>query len=173
VFEYNLRQIPARLKNTNEGDIVYFGDDLGTQKALPISPAAWRKYLKPCYHKIYAPVREANRIVYMHTDGCIYDIIPDLIECGVQVLNPQIRANGLDNLVRTCKGKVCINLDLDRQMFPFATPKEIHAHIKACAEAMYMPEGGLMLAAECGADVPLENIYAICDALMEFRSYKG
>ncbi|GHU75520.1 hypothetical protein AGMMS49992_19690 [Clostridia bacterium] len=173
VLAYNLTQAQPILDKTQPLDVVTFGDDLGTQKALPISPVMWRKYLKPCFKAIYAPFRAADRIIYMHTDGCIHDIIPDLIECGVQVLNPQIRANGLDNLVRTCKGKVCINLDLDRQMFPFASPKEVHNHIAECVRAMYMPEGGLMLIAECAADVPLDNIRAICDALMEFREYKG
>lgn len=173
VRDYNLRQARILLPKTKELDVVYFGDDLGTQRALPIRPELWRKYLKPCYQSIYAPFRAGNRIVYMHSDGCIYDIIPDLIECGVQILNPQIRANGLDNLVRTCKGKVCVNLDLDRQMFPFAVPEQIHDHIEKCVRAMYLPEGGLMLQAECGADVPLENIQAICDALMEFRQYAG
>ncbi|NLG23930.1 MAG: hypothetical protein GX558_01135, partial [Clostridiales bacterium] len=130
-------------------------------------------YLKPLYQRIYAPFRAAGRIVYMHTDGCIHEVIPDMIECGVQILNPQIRANGLDNLVRTCKGKVCVNLDLDRQLFPFATPAQIIEHVRECVEALYMPEGGLMLTAECAADVPLENIEAICQALMTYRAYRG
>ena len=107
----------------------------------------------------------------MHTDGHIHEIIPDLIECGVNVVNPQIRANGLDNLVRVCKGKVCVNIDLDRQMFPFGTPADIDAHIREVVEKLGAPEGGLWLSAECAPDVPLENIEAICLALEKYRAY--
>ena len=154
-------------------EVLYFGDDPGMQKSLPMNPKKGRKYLKPCYKKLYGMVHEANRYVYMHTDGCIYEIIPDLKECGVDVLNPQIGANGLDQLERTCKGKICINLDLDRQHFPYFTPKEIDEHVREAVTRLYLPEGGLMLLAECAADVPLENIEAICSALEKYRLCRG
>jgi hypothetical protein len=175
VLAYNLRQarlLLARLKDRHaEGTIVSFGDDLGLQQRLPISPKQWRTYLKPCYAAIYGPFREAGFYVYMHTDGHIYEIIPDLVDCGVSVVNPQVRANGLDNLARVCKGKVCVDLDLDRQLFPFATPQQIDDHIREAVETLGMPEGGLWLKAEIGEDVPLENIDAIFTALETYRSY--
>lgn len=172
VRDYNVRQ--AKLLVANEKrPLYYFGDDNGIQKSLPIHPDKWRKYIKPAYKAIYDVIHDAGALVYMHTDGCIWQIISDFIDVGVNVLNPQIRANGLDKLVETCKGKVCINLDLDRQMFPFATPEQIRAHIFECTRAMYMPEGGLMLVAEVASDVPLENIDAICAALTECAHYKG
>ncbi len=107
----------------------------------------------------------------MHTDGHILEIIPDLIEVGVNVLNPQSRANGLDHLRRACKGKVCVDLDLDRQLFPFGSPREIDAHVREAVEKLGSPEGGLWLKAEIGFDVPLENIQAICAALERYRGY--
>ena len=172
VLQYNLRQAELRLDSLTEpGSIVYFGDDLGMQDALPISPEKWRKYLKPCYMQIYQPFRRAGHYVYMHTDGHILEIIPDLIECGVQVINPQIRANGLDGLVETCKGKVCVDLDLDRQLFPFCTPADIDDHVREAVERLGTPEGGLWLKAEINEDIPLENIAAIFDALEKYRTY--
>ncbi len=170
VLEYNMRQLEIILKNNNS-PVLTFGDDLGMQHSLPISPEKWRKYLKPCYMKMYRRCHEAGRYVYMHSDGLIYPIIPDLVECGVNIINPQVRANGLDNLVRVCKGKVCVDLDLDRQMFPFCTPKEIDDHIREAVEKLGSPEGGLMLIAECGPDVPLENIDAICVSLEKYSLY--
>jgi hypothetical protein len=172
VLDYNLRQIPKILDPLKErGQIVYFGDDLGMQHSLPVSPETWRKYLKPCFAKIYKPVRDAGHYVYMHTDGHIIEIIPDLIDCGVNVVNPQTRANGLDNLAATCKGKVCVALDLDRQMFPFCTPADIDAHVEEAVRKLGSPEGGLWLGAEIGKDVPLENVEAICCALEKQRTY--
>jgi uroporphyrinogen decarboxylase len=170
VLEYNLRQLEIILKD-NKSELLWFGDDLGIQASLPISPEKWRKYLKPCYAKLYGRCHEDNRYVHMHTDGHIYEIIPDLVECGVNIINPQIRANGLDNLVRACKGKVSVNLDLDRQMFPFCSPKDIDEHIHEVVDKLGSYEGGLMLSAECAPDVPLENIDAICNSLEKYRLY--
>jgi len=142
-----------------------FGDDLGMQKSLPMSPAMWRKFIKPSYERMFRPCREAGVPIYQHTDGHILEIIPDLIEVGVTVLNPQFRANGLKGLQEMAKGKVALNQDLDRQLFPFATPSQIEDHVNEVFEGLYLPAGGLMLYAECEPDVPLENIDAICSVL--------
>jgi hypothetical protein len=172
VLAYNLRQGRLRLGDIDQaGSIIYFGDDLGMQNSLPISPQKWRTYLKPCFTQIYKPFREAGHYVYMHTDGHIVEIIPDLVDCGVNVVNPQIRANGLDNLVAICRDRVCVDIDLDRQMFPFCTPHEIDDHVREVVEKLGSPKGGLWLKAEIGDDVPLENVEAICSALEKYRSY--
>jgi hypothetical protein len=109
----------------------------------------------------------------MHTDGCIWEIMPDLCDTGVNMINPQYRANGLENLVRVCKGKIPINLDLDRQLLPFATPASIEAHIRECIEALYLPQGGLGINLELGLDVSLEVIEAAIAALDKYRFYSG
>lgn len=173
VRDYNIRQVQIAVKNEPERDIFYFGDDNGMQHSLPISPETWRKYLKPAYKAIYDVVHDAGKLVYMHTDGCIWQVIADMQEAGVNVINPQIRANGLHNLVDVCKGKICVDLDLDRQFFPFASPSQIGDHIEECTRALYLPQGGLMLSAECAADVPLENIEAICTSLERMQNFKG
>jgi hypothetical protein len=64
-----------------------------------------------------------------------------------------------------------VNLDLDRQLFPFCTPEDIDAHVREAVEKLGSPEGGLWLLAECGPDVPLANIEAICQALEKYRGY--
>jgi hypothetical protein len=143
-------------------EIMYFGDDLGHQKSLPMGPALWRKFIKPSYARMLAPCRDRDMPVYLHTDGHILEIIMDLVETGVRIVNPQIRANGLEGLRRIARGKVCIDQDLDRQLFPFATPRQVEDHIGEVFEGLYMKKGGLMLLAECGPDVPLANIEAIC-----------
>lgn len=170
VLEYNLRQARNLLASLGpDPRILYFGDDLGMQEALPISPAKWSKYLKPCFEAIFRPFREAGHYIYMHSDGHILEIIPDLVDCGVNVVNPQFRANGLEGLARVCKGRVCVDLDLDRQLFPFATPAELDAHVRQSIETLAAPEGGLWIRAEIGDDVPLENVDAICAALERYR----
>ena len=139
-----------------------FGEDLGMQTALPVSPEMWRKFVKPTYEALFGPCRDRGVPVHLHSDGHILEIIPDLIETGVRALNPQIRANGLAGLQEVARGKVALAQDLDRQLFPFATPDEIEAHVTEVFEGLYLKEGGLLLQAECGPDVPLENIEALC-----------
>ena len=68
VLTYNCRQIEAALPKVT-GEVMMFGDDLGMQKGLAIGPAKWRKYLKPCFKKMYDMVHQAGKYVYMHTDG--------------------------------------------------------------------------------------------------------
>lgn len=172
VLEYNLRQVALRLAQVEDpGQVLYFGDDLGMQDSLPMSPPVWRQYLKPCFARIYGPVKEAGHYVYMHTDGHIVEIIADLRECGVDVVNPQIGANGLDALERECRGRVCVDLDLDRQMFPFWQPDDIDVHVREAVQRLGSKAGGLWLKAEVAADVPLANIEAILIALEQYRGY--
>ena len=171
ILEYNLRQIDFMLEGKPQA--WWFGDDLGMQKGLAIGPDKWRKYMKPCFKKMYDKVRAADCLVYMHTDGMIYEIIPDLIECGVNLLNPQYRANGLDNIEKTCKGKLPVLLDLDRQMLPFCTVSDVDSHIRECVETMYLPEGGLAIIGQITQDFPLDNIVAMCEAFRKYRVYKG
>ncbi len=171
VLEYNMLQLEIKLANERDTDLIYFGDDLGHQHSLPISPEKWRRWLKPCFAALYGRCHAAGHSVYMHTDGHIWEIIPDLVECGVNVINPQFRANGLEDLVRVCKGKVCVDLDLDRQLFPFASPSQIDEHVHQAVEALGSPQGGLWLKAEVDHGVSLENIEAICRALERYRSH--
>ena len=175
VLEYNMYQVAAILPHM--GDIVYFGDDLGMQKGLAIGPEKWRKYLGPCYRKLYGMIKayKPDQHIYMHTDGCIYEIMPDLVRCGVDIINPQYRANGLDNLVRVCRKEqiITINLDLDRQLFPLATRSQLFDHVGECVESLYMPAGGLGLNVEFNYDMPLENMAAVLDAVEKYRHYKG
>jgi len=169
VLDYNMTATAKLLEDKPR--IAHYGDDLGNQDRLPMGPEKWRKYLKPCFAKIFGACRNAGAHVYLHTDGHILDIIPDLAECGVSVLNPQIRANTLDGLVEKCKGKVAVNLDLDRQMFPFCAPEDIDPHVHEAVAKLGSKEGGLMLSAECAPDVPPENIEAICLAMEKYRLY--
>lgn len=152
-------------------DVVSFGDDLGHQDSLPISPSSWRELIKPSYKKIFSICRENDVEVYLHTDGYVVDIIPDLIEAGVTILNPQDLVNGLDNLEKLAKGKVCIDLDIDRQKITaFGEPEEIDRHIFKCIETLGSSEGGLMLT--FGAyGTPKENIAQVIRSMEKYYDW--
>lgn len=170
VLNYNLKLTGKWIEIGAE--IIYFGDDLGLQNSMPISPSHWRAYIKPCYTKIFGTCRDRGIHVYLHTDGHILEIIEDLIKCRVSVLNPQWRSNGIDQIARLCKGKVCVDIDLDRQkVLPYGNFKEIKDHVREAVMKLGSKRGGLMLIAGVYPDVPLGNIEALCQAMKEYSIY--
>lgn len=147
-------------------DVVGFHTDIGAQNALMISPAKFRKWIKPMFADLFGMVRDAGAHVYLSSDGRLVDIVDDLIEIGVSVHDPQLRANTLDGIVAKYRGRLCANVDLDRQMFAFCTPEDIRAQVREVVDRMYLPDGGLMLSGSVwDANTPIENIEALCDAL--------
>jgi len=147
-------------------DVMYFHTDIGTQNALMISPEKFRKYIKPMFKKIFTACRRAGTHVNLSSDGRLLEIVDDLVECGVSMHDPQFRANTLEGIAEAYKGKMCINLDLDRQMFAFCQPEDITRQVRDVVETLNAPEGGLMIwGVVSGGNVPLENIEAICEAM--------
>ena len=149
-------------------DAVKFHTDIGGQNALMISPQQFRKYIKPMFSELFSVCRSAGVHVILSSDGKLLEIVDDLIDCGVSVHDPQLRANTLEGIKKTYKGRICINLDLDRQMFPFCTPSDIRRQIEEVIETLGSSQGSLMIeGAIYGPDVPLENIEALCSSLEE------
>ena len=119
--------------------------------------------------KIVDAVHAAGKHFYFHTDGCTLDILPDLIEIGVDVINPQFSSMDLEAVAEVCAGRVCISSDIDRQrLLPRGSPREIREHVRSVVRLFGGPEGGLIGRAEIGPDVPLENAEAVFCAFAEF-----
>ena len=153
-------------------DTIHFGDDLGLQHMLPMSPAKWREFIRPSYERIFRFCRSNGVHVSLHTDGYIVDIIPDLIECGVSQLNPQDFVNGLLSLERLAKGKTYICLDIDRQRVTvFGKPDEIEAHIRNCITTLGSEHGGLSMVWTTYQPTPIENIEACVRAMDTYATY--
>lgn len=153
-------------------DVMEFADDLGTQTATIIGPENFRRWIKPAYTKLMAPCKAAGTLVGFHSDGYTLDILEDQVAAGVDIVNPQDLANGIDNLARTIKGKACIRLDIDRQtIIPFGTRKEIHDLIEEEVRKLGDPSGGLELICGIYPPTPPENVDALCEALRKFRTY--
>ncbi len=166
--EYILDLVKILLK-FGKIDVIYFGDDLGTQTRMPISPATFKEFIYPSYRRIFQQIRRMGTHVYFHSDGHIIEVIDQLINAGVSILNIQDRVNGLDNLNSLCKGRICIDVDVDRQhLVPFGRPKEIKEHIKHIVEKLAMKEGGLMIESEVHPPTPLRNIMAVVEAMEQY-----
>lgn len=172
VLEYNLRQIRLLLQK-DDSEMIMLADDLGMQNGLPMSLEKWRKYIRPCFERIFGLCRKHNRYVYMHTDGQIYQLIDDLLECGLNAIGPQFRANGLDNLVKYCKGRIGVLLDLDRQMLPFCSKQDIFDHVREIIENFWLPEGGIGIFTEFPPDMSPENMESVCMAMEKYMYFQG
>lgn len=149
-----------------------YAEDLGMQVGPMLSPTHFKKYIKPTYERLMAPARDAGCIVHMHSDGDIRDLVDDLIDGGVQAINLQDLANGIDWIREHLAGKVCIDLDIDRQKVTrFGTPKEIDALIREEVEKLGSREGGLMMVHGMYPGMPLENVRALMDAMEKYATY--
>ncbi|MFP4055004.1 MAG: uroporphyrinogen decarboxylase family protein [Phycisphaerae bacterium] len=153
-------------------DWVGYPEDLDMQIGPMLSPEHFRRYIKPSYSRMMAIAREAGLPVHMHSDGDIRHLLPDLLGAGVECINLQDLVNGIDWIRDNLKGRVCIDLDVDRQkVVRFGTPKDIHELILREVRELGNPEGGLMLRVDMYYGVPLENIAALMDALEEYSTY--
>jgi len=170
VFDFKVRYIKRWLELDVDG--VYFLDDWGTMRGLMINPELWREYFKPLYKKMFDIVHRAGRHVFFHSDGFVLDIIPDLIEIGVDALNVQVKLMGVDLLSERFGGKVCILADIDRQhILPFGMKDEVKAHIKHVIRAFAPFDGGLISWGEIGPDVPLLNAEVMLETFAEYGRY--
>jgi uroporphyrinogen-III decarboxylase len=153
-------------------DVVTFGEDLGTQRGPMISPEMFARFVTPVYRELMAPVRRAGKLVYLHSDGCVIDLMDEFAAAGVDIINPQDLVNGIDRLARRAKGRFCIDLDVDRQsVVPFGRPPEIRQHIEQAVRTLGSPAGGLMLKVAIYPPAPPENVEAVCSAFEQLRTY--
>lgn len=153
-------------------DCITFGDDWGAQDRLLVRPEMWRRFFKPRYKRLFDAIRDAGKFIWFHTDGWIVEIIPDLIEIGVNVLNPQHHIMGDERVAELAAGKVCLRTDIDRQwLIPFGSPEEIRSYVKKVLRLFGDYDGGIMLHGEVGPDVPLENVQALYSAFYDYGRY--
>jgi uroporphyrinogen decarboxylase len=155
-------------------DVIKIGDDLGTQDRLLMSPAMYRDLLKPFHAEFIAFIRSRTRArVFFHTDGDVFDLVDDLVEIGVDILNPiQTSAGRMANLPELKRrfGKrlsFCGAVDTHR-VLPTGTPAEVHDEVRRVIEVLG-PGGGYLVASvhTIMDDVPPENIVAMAEAVGE------
>jgi uroporphyrinogen decarboxylase len=153
-------------------DMIWTGDDMGGQKAMIISPACWRKFLKPRMANFIAELKAINpqvKVAY-HSDGMIAPIIPELIEIGVDVLNPiQPASMNPAEIKREFGDKLCFWGSIDEQYtLPFGSPDEIRREVKERLRTIGK-KGGLILAPthHVQLDTPMENFLAMQRTITE------
>ncbi len=149
----------------------YFGDDYGAQKGLLISPATWRRLIKPRLARLFAPFRERDLPVIMHSDGQIQAILADLVEIGLTVLNP-VQPEVLDHrsLHAQFEGRLAFYGGISTQtVLPHGAPPDVRRAVAACAADLAPNDTGLILAPShrLMTDVPMANVEAMLAAFRE------
>jgi uroporphyrinogen-III decarboxylase len=151
-------------------DMIWLGDDVGQQQGMLISPRHWRRFLKPRLAEIISRVKSINPAVKVayHTDGCVYAIIPELVEIGLDVLNPvQPAAMDPARLKRQYGRELCFWGSIDEQhTMPFGDPDQVRHEVEQRLKTVGQ-DGGLILAPthHLQLDTPLENFWALLDAV--------
>lgn len=170
VEAYNAATVRCALRRGAEW--MGYPEDLGMQAGPMLSPEHFRAYIKPSYRRLMRPAREAGCIIHMHSDGDIRDLADDLVDSGVQVVNLQDLVNGVAWIRGRYKGKVCIDLDIDRQKVTrFGTPVEVDALIRTEIETLGSRAGGLMMTYGLYPGVPLANAQALMDAMEKYSTF--
>ncbi|MBC8876693.1 MAG: hypothetical protein H8E44_45265 [Planctomycetes bacterium] len=157
-------------------DIFMMGDDFGTQKGLFVSPDMWRQFLRPGFKAFIDLGRQYGCKVAHHSCGSIKPIIPDLIECGLEILNPiQPDVENMDRkeLKQLFGDRLSFHGSISiQQTLPFGTPDDVRKEVQERAETLG-PGGGFIFctAHNIQADTPTENIVALFEAYRTFGRY--
>ena len=149
-------------------NLIGFPEDLGAQNGPMLSPAMFRRYIRPSYRRLMQPLRRRGKVVYMHSDGHIMELLDDLIDCGVTVINLQDRVNGIEEIGKRCKGRIAVDLDIDRQeVTRGGSPRDVKELIREAVEKLASPRGGLSLVYDLYPGIPIRNVEAVMEAMEE------
>jgi uroporphyrinogen decarboxylase len=160
-------------------DVVHMADDMAGQNGMLISPVSYRKILKPLHKEMFEYIHhKTGAKVFIHACGSIRPIIPDLIEIGVDILNPvQVNAKDMDsNDLKREFGKDLTfwggGIDTQSAFDERHTPDEVRADVRRRLDDL-MPGGGFVFAAvhNIQNNVPPENIMAMWETVQQYGKY--
>lgn len=146
----------------------YFGDDYGAQKGMLFSPKLWRQLFKPRLARMFAVYRDAGLPVILHSDGDIWEILPDLVEIGLTCLNP-VQPEVLEHkrLQREFGEKLSFYGGISTQtVMPTGTPEQVREATRACARDLAPKGTGFILGPShrMQSDIPPINVEAMLEA---------
>lgn len=154
-------------------DVFYFGSDFGTQASMFISPAAFRKFFMKPMKRLCDHAKGFGLKVMYHTCGAVGPIIPDLIACGVDILDPvQVSASGMEpgTLAACFKGRIAFHGGISTQKtLPFGSVEDVREETMR-AIGTFGPLGYIAAPdQDIIGDVPVENITAMYKTIREFK----
>lgn len=147
-----------------EVDALVFADDWGGQDSLLVSPALWREMFKPLYRDYVGIAHRHGKYAFMHSDGHIAAILPDLVEIGLDALNAQLFTMDIAEIGRRFAGRLTFWGEIDRQrLLPYGTPAEVAEAVRTVRRAVWRG-GGAIAQCEFGIGARPENVAAVFEA---------
>lgn len=153
-------------------DIIRGLDDYGTQHSLLLGPRLWRVFIKPELARVVRAAKDSGALFWLHSCGRVMEILPDLVEIGVDILDPvQVMANDQATAKRLFGDRLCLMGGLDTQhVLTLGTPEEVDAEVKARI-ALLAPGGGFILAPDTLITMPEANYQAYLTAGARYGRY--
>ena len=151
-------------------DGIIFSDDYGDQRGVIIGPDLWRKFVKPRLAKLYAKVHDAGKMALQHTCGSVFDIIPDLIDCGLDVLQSlQPEAMPVYEIKKRYGDRLRLWGGLGTQrLLPLGTPDEIRAEVRRLRSELGAGGGYCFTSSKpIMEEVPVENAVALIEEVVQ------
>ena len=153
-------------------DTISFSEDLGTQRALTMSPRMFREFILPEYVYCFENVLKAAKMINFHSCGCVEAIARDLADIGVTILNPiQARANDLEGMKSSTTGRMALHGAIDTAILASGTPQQVRDEVVRVMEIL-KPDGGYI----CGPDqgipgIPDENMATLWETATAVGRY--
>ncbi len=156
-------------------DMLYFYDDVATQNSLMISKTMWREFVRPHHAALVELAHSYGKKVMYHCDGAVYPLIPDLIDLGIDVLNPiQPDAKGMDSarLKNEFGDKLCFHGGVDIiKTLPRGTKDEVIAEVRERVNVLGKGGGYILCSSHhIQPDTPLENVLTMYDPQLRYRT---
>jgi uroporphyrinogen decarboxylase len=155
-------------------DVIGSGGDVGTQRGMMLNPVLWRRHIKPQTGRLIRTFKEMGLKTFYHSCGSIVPIIPDLIEVGLDLLDPiQVSAAGMqpEPLFAAFGDRLSFHGAIDEQeLLPHGAPAQVYAETRRTIDILGRNGGYVVTAAHnLQGDTPVENILAMFDAARDYR----
>jgi uroporphyrinogen decarboxylase len=167
IAEHQMKIVERLLELPVDG--IMFSDDWGYRKGMLLGPKNWRRFLKPRLQRMYKKVHEAGKMALSHCCGNIADVIPDIIEIGLDVLESvQPEAMNPYELKQKYGDRIKFWGGLGTQsVIQFGSPREIHDEVALLCGKMGTGGGYILAPAEpLQPGIPVENAAAVVDAFL-------
>jgi uroporphyrinogen decarboxylase len=158
----------------NKIDMIGSGGDIGTQRGMMLNPALWRRHIKPYTGRLIGTFKALGFKTFYHSCGSIVPVIPDLIEVGLDILDPiQPQAAGMnpEALFAAFGDRLSFHGGVDEQeLLPHGTPEQVYAETTRIIDVLGQNGGYIVTAAHAiQGDTPPENVVAMCRAAHDYR----